>query len=86
MKVVRDFLGVVFSMEAVDEGVRRSEYLMFDFLLDFFVVVAVSESGNFLVPGLDHVVEPIPAGFKSFCEEGYLLFVPVLLGNGGHQY
>ena len=76
---------VVLSPEAVDPPVSAREDFALDFLVQGLVLVGFPEAGDLLGPGLDHVVESVPAGLYPLVVEVDSLLVLFLFSNGRHN-
>ena len=73
------------SPEAVDPPVSAREDFALDFLVQGLVLVGFPEAGDLLGPGLDHVVESVPAGLYPLVVEVDSLLVLFLFSNGRHN-
>ena len=74
------------SPEAVDPLVSAGKDFSLDFLVQGLVLVGFPKAGDLLAPGLDHVVESVPAGLYPLVVEVDSLLVLFFFSNGRHNY
>lgn len=74
----------MFSSEAVDELISRTEHPALDLLMQGLISLPGGQSRDLLPSGLNKRMEPVTAGLESFLEEFEFSLVALFLGNGGH--